>query len=117
MSRPGQLLFVLPTQLVAKEVRDQQETICRTSTTGRSLHARRTRRSALAFPAWLPEASCDGGIGNPVLEDPDREDARSGGLGEHQVVRRIWSRRRHLHPAYPRPPVARRHPPARKRDV
>src|SRR3546814_4549581 len=57
MPRPCHCRVVLPTQLVAQELRDHHDTIGRTSTTGRSLHARRTRRSALAFPAWLPEAT------------------------------------------------------------
>ena len=51
----------------------------------------------LAFPPRLHQASGDGRIGDPFIEDPDRQDAGAGRLGELQIVRRIWPGRRHLH--------------------
>ena len=57
---------------------------------------------AVAIPARLHQESGDGRLDHPVEPHADRQDARPGRLGEHQVVRRIWAGRRHLHPADPR---------------
>src|SRR3954454_8571292 len=53
----------------------------------------------VAVPSRLPQESGDGRIDHPVEPGADRQDARSGGLGEHPAVRRIWYGRRHLQPA------------------
>ena len=57
---------------------------------------------AAAIPARVPEASGDGRLDHPVEPNRHRQGARPGRVGQNPAVRRIWSRRRHLHPADPR---------------
>ena len=91
--RPCHRCVDLPTHLADQDYGSHHDLSRRTgSTIPRLCAPRRRGRPLWHFLKGLRQASGDGRIGHPVLEDADRQDARAGRLGELQIVRRIRPR-------------------------